>query len=686
MDYLQWQSSLSAEDVFIGSETFAYPELLDDGSIIYLTALKDDKNRSALVRKIDDREQVITPKPYHLQTQISEYGGKPFWLSDDHIIFANRDDQCLYLQSINALLNTGASEPVAISASANNEIWRYTDIHVLHSGDVIFIAEYQNTVDHTEQSFIGYLAGAINALDDSIDSQQQSLEPVVLVKGADFYSNLVVDEENGKLAWVQWNHPNMPWDDVDLCSCTIDFTDNVLSVLDVGTVDLTNISSGAKSVCQLMFASTGDLFFSADFVLQGNQERKQDTLDGEINNGFEPLNYWQVYRLSISTGEIQQLTSERAEYGYPHWVYGDSRIAESHDGKILVIESKPSGDRIVAIDQDDLSKTIVFDGQSTLQSLSALKGTSSCLLVSLPQAGPPELTSLDLNSTKVQQTVLKTSSAPEFDVSRAEAVEYSTRDGAVSHGFYYAPFNKEYELTLSQTKAPPLLVMVHGGPTARAYGHYDVQKQFWTSRGFAIFDVNHRGSSGYGRAFRDALYGHWGDMDASDIIDGVEYLIEQGKADPERICIRGKSAGGYAVLRALTEYPDRFKAGANYYGIGNLVTLANSTHKFEKYYCDQLLGETFDNKVANSPNSRYHQRSPINKVADLNSSMIIFQGLLDKVVPPQVAQELVKALEAQQQTYSYVEYADEGHGFRQSANNIDAWNRELAFYKQVLSC
>ena len=130
MDYLQWQSSLSAEDVFLGSETFAYPELLDDGSIIYLTALKDDKNRSALVRKIDDREQVITPKPYHLQTQISEYGGKPFWLSDDHIIFANRDDQCLYSQSIKALLDTGASEPVAISASANNEIWRYTDIHV----------------------------------------------------------------------------------------------------------------------------------------------------------------------------------------------------------------------------------------------------------------------------------------------------------------------------------------------------------------------------------------------------------------------------------------------------------------------------------------------------------------------------------------------------------------------------
>jgi len=211
-----------------------------------------------------------------------------------------------------------------------------------------------------------------------------------------------------------------------------------------------------------------------------------------------------------------------------------------------------------------------------------------------------------------------------------------------------------------------------------------IQKQFWTSRGFALFDVNHRGSSGYGRAYRDALYTQWGELDCTDVIDGIDHLVQLGNVDPERICIRGKSAGGYAVLRALTEYPDIFKVGACYYRIGNLATLADTTHKFEKHYTDRLIGESYNASYAQTAESNFYSRSPIHKVSQLKSAMIVFQGSLDKVVPPKVAHEVIEVLKQAQIDHEYVEYDDEAHGFRQVNNNIDAWTKELAFYRRIL--
>jgi len=196
--------------------------------------------------------------------------------------------------------------------------------------------------------------------------------------------------------------------------------------------------------------------------------------------------------------------------------------------------------------------------------------------------------------------------------------------------------------------------------------------------------INHRGSSGYGRQFRDSLYGEWGEGDASDIVDGILYLIEQKKVDPSRVCIRGKSAGGYAVLRALTEYPEVFRVGACYYGIGNLLTLAESTHKFEKHYTDRLIDEVFDAIFATSLESKFYQRSPINKMSQLKSAMILFQGSLDRVVPPSVAQEVVEVLKSAGIDHDYVEYPNEAHGFKRLENNIDAWQKELQFYQRIL--
>ena len=695
MDYLDWQSTLSAKDVFSSSDKFSYPQFLQDGSIVYLTSLSQDKNRSVLMRSIGDKNHLITPAPYYLQTQINEYGGKPFWLSDEYLIFANRDDQCLYRQSLKPILEGRASEPTRISRQDNKEVWRYTDVHLLSSTEILCICEKQCPDNHSDnQSFISVLnlPNEPTRIDQTLDMELEFSEPINVMDGADFYSNLVIDANAERVAWVQWNHPNMPWDNVELYIANMVRSAQGLGLKNVQRVDLSVIAGGDESVCQLMFADNGDLFFSADFAGQEPSSLKEDPsspINKLSNRNISPLDYWQVYSRHNQTGEIRQVTSRHAEHGYPHWVYGDSRIAQVSNDCLLVIESRPQGDRLVAIDQNTLSTASVFDQGSTIEALSS-NGNGTCLFVSTPQSSGPEMLCLDMSLFDRDSVeafnfdLVQKIDVPQFDKSKAESISYKTRDASVSHGFFYPPCNKPFESKTSSSALPPLLVMVHGGPTARAYKHFDLQKQFWTNRGFAILDVNHRGSSGFGRSYRDALYRNWGELDVSDIVDGIDYLITQKKVDPNRVCIRGKSAGGYAVLRALTEHPEKFRAGANYYGIGNLVTLASSTHKFEKYYSDRLVGETFEGEGSITPSSLYYRRSPINKINNLSSAMIIFQGLLDKVVPPAVAQELVTVLEQQGQTYSYIEYSDEGHGFRKSENNVDAWNRELDFYKKVL--
>jgi dipeptidyl aminopeptidase/acylaminoacyl peptidase len=226
--------------------------------------------------------------------------------------------------------------------------------------------------------------------------------------------------------------------------------------------------------------------------------------------------------------------------------------------------------------------------------------------------------------------------------------------------------------------------MVHGGPTARTVPVLDPARQYWTTLGFAVLDLNYRGSSGYGRRYRQSLLGHWGEMDVEDIIDGIDYLIQQDRVDPGQVCIRGRSAGGYAVLRALTCYPDRFHAGACYFGIGNLVTLARTTHKFESRYIDRLLGEKFDPERALQPDSLFYRRSPVHYMDRLRSPVIVFQGKDDKVVPPKLSREIVRVLQLHNVAHEYVEYEGEGHGFRQTDTNVDALSRETAFFLKIL--
>jgi len=659
MDYLDWKSNLSLEQVFSETAGFTHPSLLDDGSILYLTKSSKD-NRSVLMLVTKKKERCVTPSPFNLQTRVNEYGGKPFWVFGTSILFANASDQCLYYQERTAI---GLSDPIRISCEpSDTSRFMYTDVQNLGSSNYLAIIEFEcSQISHSNNSmFIGAITRDVQR------------DPIRLVEGADFYSNLCVNRDCSQVAWVQWSHPNMPWDPCELWIADLRCLDGVPTFENAHRIDVVDQGVRAASVCQLTFANNGRLFFSADFPGMSDADAR---------------NFWNIHCYDFSQQRLSRVTAEQREYGYPHWVYGDCRIVQFTDTKLLTIASAPSGDELILINQDNLAYSGLSVGlkKCTLQHLDS-NSRGDCVLVKLPFDANPSLLELqDQSSRDPTVLTIREPNSIDSDTSCAEEVTFATVDGNTSHGFYYPPVNSACQRATFASALPPLLVMVHGGPTARAYAHFDLQKQFWTSRGFAILDVNHRGSSGYGRNYRDSLYGQWGEIDASDIADGVGYLIGQNKVDPNRVCIRGKSAGGYAVLRMLTEYPDMFKVGACYYGIGNLVTLADTTHKFEKYYTDRLIGEIYNEYSAKSTQSKFFQRSPINKISQLSSAMIVFQGGIDRVVPPSVANEIVEALARAGIDHEYVEYANEGHGFKRSENNIDAWTKELEFYKRVLN-
>lgn len=664
-DYSQWQSNLTLEQVFAQGQSFSYPLPLGDG-YLYLSALKDEGGRNVLMHnKTSDPAETptcITPTPFNLRTKINEYGGKPYWVFGSLIYFANQSDQRLYKQKIDIQTGT-VSSPKAVSPQTADQEYMFADITELNKHWLLSIVETSND-DHSCENT--HSIGVFRH-----DSPQP--EMVELAVGANFYSNLVVSADRSKVAWVQWDHPAMPWDETQLWVADISYESAQPCFVNQQKIDLQITGSvKAASVCQLMFANNGRLFFSVDFQLADSND---------------PKNYWNIMCYKFDDEVVQAVTNIHLEFGYPHWQYGDARIVQFDDNNILTFGTDIDGDKLYLIEQSTLTiKPLTHSSftQKNLQNLAAdSKGRTMAVMLSVDSN--PSLISLELDDDQTLNTPLTVLSNStvlnEADISVAEHFDYVTQDQINAHGYYYPPVNVNYK----NDTAPPLIVMVHGGPTARAYGYFDIQKQYWTNHGFAVFDANPRGSTGYGRTYRDALQGQWGESDISDVVDGVEHLVSMGKADSDTVFIRGKSSGGYAVLCALTQYPDQFLAGACYYGIGNLVTLQEVTHKFEKYYTERLVGEQYDSATASLSQSQFFQRSPINQISQLQASMIIFQGMEDKIVPPSVAKEIVQALEDNDLTYSYIEYAEEGHGFKQVKNNIDALGRELAFYQSVLS-
>jgi dipeptidyl aminopeptidase/acylaminoacyl peptidase len=505
---------------------------------------------------------------------------------------------------------------------------RYTDGQIDRRRNCFFCVRE----DHT---------GACEAVNAILRVDLTTGDTAIVVSGNDFYASPRLSPDGSRLLWLTWNHPNMPWDGTELWIGKLSGDGSVLERVHIaGGVD--------ESIFQPEWSPEGILHFVSDRT-----------------------DWWNLYRWNEST--IESLCPMDAEFGQPQWVFGTSLYDFTTTGTIVASYSKDGRDSLAilnvaskSLDTIEMPFTAISQvhcAGNQVVFIGASPTESSCVV------------SLDLMTCEFQ--VLRRSRESSIDagyLTRARAIEFPTKGGLTAHGYFYPPKNCDF--TASQGEQPPLIVMSHGGPTSSSSSSLKYSIQYWTSRGIAVLDVNYGGSSGYGRAYRERLNDQWGIVDVDDCVNGARYLVERGEVDGDRLAIRGGSAGGYTTLCALT-FRDVFKAGASHYGIGDLEALAKDTHKFESRYMERLIGPYPERR------DLYVARSPIHFTDRLNCAMILFQGLEDKIVPPNQAEQMVEAVRAKKLPVAYLAFEGEQHGFRKAENIKRVLEAELYFYSKV---
>ncbi len=617
----EWPSLVTSD--WVVTDTVRLGQIRTDGDACYwLEGRPDERGRGVIVRWSSASGRVdVTPPGWNVRTRAQEYGGGDFAVSDGAVVFSRNEDQRLYLQ------REAGEEPLALTPDMDA---RYADA-VFDPGRrrVICVMEDRRVAPEPENLLV-----AIDLL--------QPGAPKPLLQGHDFFSNPRLNADATRLAWLCWDHPRLPWDGTELW------------VGEVGPHGdlrhLRRIAGGEdESVFQPEWGPDGKLYFVSD------------------RSGW-----WNLYRWDGDA--VQAVCEDSVEMGLPQWVFGMATYAFPAPGKVAIAQQSAGVWRLVLVDLASGAVQRLAVPYSEIGAVHALPGS-----VVVAGGGPAEAMSIaryELESRRTQ--VLRKSSALHLDadaVALPQAIEFPTRDGETAHAFFYRPTHPEC-VGPPDTK-PPLIVKCHGGPTAAAGTALDPRFQFWTSRGFAILDVNYRGSTGFGRAYRRKLDGQWGVLDVTDCIDGSQYLVEQAQVDEKRLLISGSSAGGFTVLSALS-FHRHFVAGASYYGIGDLEALLRDTHKFEARYFDQLIGPY--------PARRdlYIERSPVNALDRLACPVIFFQGEDDRVVPPNQTEQMVAALAAKGVPVACRRFAGEGHGFRQADNIRAAIEGELQFYAAML--
>ncbi|GFE69514.1 S9 family peptidase [Chroococcus sp. FPU101] len=617
--YGSWKSPITSD--LIVAETISLSEAsIDRNDVYWLEGRPSEGGRNVLVKHSSDGEiREITPQPYNIRTRVHEYGGGSYLVSDGIIYFVNYADQQIYRQQV----DTNTPQPLTTITKL-----RYADLILDKNRDrLICVCE-----DHTdsEQEPENYLA--------SIDLQNGTIKKLAF--GADFYTSPRLSPDGNQLAWIEWNHPHMPWDESQLWRANFDKRGN----LENRQCLIANIE---ESICEPRWSPDGYLYFSSDHTL-----------------------WWNLYRYQNEPVSIYQT---EAEFAYPHWIFGISTYGFINPDKIACIYTQNGRWYLALIDL----KT------QQLQPINLPYTNIFCLKVQEEKlvfigSSPTQTAAIIQYDFKTQETtILKNASELTIDlkyISCPEAIAFPTDNGLTAYAWYYPPKNSDYQLGLDEK--PPLLVKSHGGPTAAASVGLNLRIQYWTSRGFGYLDVNYGGSTGYGRSYRQRLDHNWGIVDVQDCINGAKYLVKQGKVDENRLAISGGSAGGYTTLAALT-FHDTFKAGASYYGVSDLEILCKDTHKFESRYLDRLIG------LYPAQKEIYVKRSPIHFIDRLSCPVIFFQGLEDKVVPPNQAEIMVKALRKKGLPVAYVPFVGEQHGFRRAETIKKALDGEYYFYSRI---
>jgi dipeptidyl aminopeptidase/acylaminoacyl peptidase len=617
--YGAWRSPITVDMITADSVGLGEPHI--DGDTVYWIENRASENgRSVVVRRAADGSTTdLVPPPFNARTRVHEYGGGAYTVANGVLFFSNFSDNRLYR------VDRGG-EPRPITPEANV---RYGDLLADQRRDrLICVRE-----DHSKG---GEAVNELVAVD--MDGQR---EVTVLRSGSDFYGYATLSPDGTRLAWLEWQHPNMPWDGTELWLGEL--------AADGSITNAVNIAGGRReSIFQPQWGPDGTLFFVSDRT-----------------------GWWNMYRWH--NGEAQALAPMEAEWGVPQWVFGMSTYGIDADGHVIATVSKDGIGHVVVLEPDSGHLTWVPTPFTSLDGI-RVQGHRAVFLGGMPTA-PTALYDHDLRTGDT--VALRRSSDLEIDkgyLSEPQSIEFPTENGLTAYGIFYPPKNKLYHAP--DGELPPLIVKSHGGPTSATSAAFDLRIQYWTSRGFAVLDVDYGGSTGYGREYRERLYGQWGVVDVDDCVNGARYLADQGLVDGERLAITGGSAGGYTTLCALT-FRDAFKAGASYFGLSELEVFVRDTHKFESRYLEQLVGPYPEKKAL------YKERSPINYADQINAPMIFLQGLDDKVVPPNQSELVVDVLRNKGLPVALLEFEGEGHGFRRAETIKRALEAELYFYGRV---
>lgn len=615
--YGTWPAVISAELITRGAPSLNF--LYAHGEYLYWVESRPwDGGRNMIMRRHPDGTvEDLLPSGFSHHSRVHEYGGKAYTVADNQLYFVNGADQRIYQLQLD-----GSDEPIPLTSSGP----RFADL-VMDSQRRQLIAVCEDHRDDREPE--NYLAAI------PLDSKHPQVQK--LVSGADFYAYPGISPDGRKLSWIQWCHPHMPWDCTQLWQAS-------LSEGKVSDQMLVAGGSNDQAIFQPRWSPDNRLFYISD-----------------------ANNWWNLY-----SAESGMLLNMQAEFATPLWQLGMSSydFIDTNTLGCLWTEGGVWHCGTLTVDSGKLTR---MESLHTHR-LSACCHQGALYMVAGTPTAADQIISVDTAENSVSVYSPANLDIEAGNLAKPESVCFASADGQEVQGFFYPPTHSLYKG--QEGELPPVILICHGGPTGATHSGLNLKIQYWTNRGFAVMDINYRGSSGFGRQFRQALDGAWGIADVQDTQYAIDYLVEQRKVDSQRCIIRGSSAGGYTVLSALT-FTTSFKAGASLYGIGDLETLTRDTHKFESRYLDKLVGPYPDARET------YIARSPIYHTDSLNCPVIFLQGLEDQVVPPNQAKRMVDALEDQGIEVAYVTFADEGHGFRKAENIIRALESELAFYQHV---
>jgi len=642
--YGSWPTPITSELVVRAAAGLSVVSVEGD-TVTWSEGRPEEAGRTQLVRRTGDGPPVdLLPTGFNARTAVHEYGGGAWWARGDTVWFAHWDDQRLY-----RIAGDVPPEPVTPEPEApRGDRWADGDLDPTGRWLVV-VREH-----HPPGGGPADVVNEIVVLDTTGE-----LPPRPLVTGPDFVSDPRISPDGARLCWLQWSHPDMPWDGTELC--VADLHDGgvgpALAHPEVvaGRPHLGPGGHGdGESVFQPRWAPDGSLWFVSDRT-----------------------DWWNLYRWS--GGEVEPQVTGAFEVGLPQWVFGQSRYAFAAGGRVVHAYKRDGLDHLAILEPDgtttdvDLDYTMIrsIQAEGDRVVLVGASATSELAVVRLRLA--PGAGAGLAGEPEVVRPARDLGVEPGW-FSAPEPIDFPTTGGRTAHALYYPPTNPE--AAPPPGEAPPLLVVIHGGPTAAAQPLLQLETQYWTSRGFGVVDVNYGGSTGYGRAYREQLKGAWGVVDLDDCEAAARHLAAAGRVDPDRLCIRGGSAGGYTTLAVLA-FRDTFAAGASHYGVADLEALATETHKFESRYLDGLIGPYPERRDI------YVERSPIHHTEGFDRPLIVLQGLEDEVVPPNQAEMIVDALRARKVPVAYVTFEGEQHGFRQAANIRRALDAELSFYAQV---